>query len=103
LKYLGQLHQEIDELKKINLQHKAREHQYAVARLTTKDAATGGKFTTDDQDAKESLMDSRIMTLTEDNDILRKELTENNYWLDNQAGLIESLERVGKEKENLLA
>jgi hypothetical protein len=30
-----------------------------------------------------------------DNDIIRHELKENNYWIDNQQGLMKALEEAG--------
>jgi hypothetical protein len=46
---------------------------------------------------RELLLEVRIQTLTEDNDIIKKELTENNYWLDNQMGLTKALEKANQE------
>ena len=50
---------------------------------------------------REQLLEARIQTLTEENDIIKKELTENNYWLDNQADLTQALQRVNQENEDL--
>ena len=52
---------------------------------------------------REQLLEARIQTLTEDNDLLRRENELNNGWYDNQQGLAEALQRVGQEKEVLEA
>ena len=51
---------------------------------------------------KEMTLQARIQILTEDkeamgkdNDIIRQELKENNYWIDNQQGLMKALEEAG--------
>lgn len=46
---------------------------------------------------RELLLEARNQTLTEENDIIKMELTENNYWLDNQMGLTKALEKANQE------
>ena len=41
-----------------------------------------------EHDETVGLLESRIQTLTEDKDIMSKELAENNHWIDNQQALV---------------
>ena len=46
-------------------------------------------------------MEARIQTLTEDNDLLRRENQLNNGWVENQQGLAKALETVDTENKRL--
>ena len=46
-------------------------------------------------------MEARIQTLTEDNDLLRRENQLNNGWVENQQGLAQALETVDTENRRL--
>ena len=46
----------------------------------------------------EKVLEARIQTLTEDKDILSRELSVNNHWIDNQQALADALERNEGEK-----
>ena len=52
------------------------------------DNKSSGKNNLNDKDQEKDKqirhLETRIQYLTEDNDIVKKELEENNYWLDNQ-------------------
>jgi hypothetical protein len=50
---------------------------------------------------RELLLEARNQTLTEENDIIKMELTENNYWIDNQSGLTKALEQANQENDKL--
>ena len=51
-----------------------------------------------EHDEKVRLLEARIQTLTEDKDILSRELSVNNHWIDNQQALADALERNEGEK-----
>ena len=89
---MGQLHQQLDAMKQSEV--KMNTSQQLAAAATAKDAAA-----IEEHEAREQQLNARIQTLTEDNDLLRRENELNNGWYDNQQGLIESLERVNLEKQ----
>lgn len=91
---VGELLQQVDAMKKTEAQMKTRE-QIAI-QSTFYDAAAINEYA-----VREQLLEARIQTLTEDNDILRKENDLNNGWVDNQQGLAEALQKVSLEKEVL--
>ena len=91
---VGELLQQIDAMKKKEAQRNTSQQLAAAA--TAGDAAA-----IEEHEARERQLNARIQSLTEDNDLLRRENELNNGWYINQQGLIESLERVNLEKEQL--
>ena len=103
LKYMGELHQELDELKKKEAQRIAKEKNDALTQLITSEKAGGGSITLDDHHARVAMLEARIQTLQRDHDLYKRETELNNGWVDNQQSLAEALERVGNENETLKA
>ena len=94
LEYMGQLHQQLDNLKHQDVERSTSQQLAAAA--TAKDAAA-----IEEHEARERHLNARIQTLTEDNDLLKTENELNNGWVDNQQGLAEALQKVSLEKEVL--
>ena len=55
----------------------------------------------EDLEARELVMQARIQTLAEDNDLLRRENELNNGWVENQQGLAEALDSLDIENQEL--
>jgi hypothetical protein len=95
--------QELDQLKAEAAQRAARELPAAGKKASPVDGDDAKDASIEALEARERMMEARIQQLTEDNDLLRQENEINNTWVDNQQGLAEALESVGKEKDDLEA
>jgi hypothetical protein len=94
---------ELDQMKAEAAQRTARELPAAGRRTGQVDGDDAKDAAIEALEARERMMEARIQTLAEDNDLLRQENEINNTWVDNQQGLAEALESVGKEKNDLEA
>ena len=91
LEHQEQVQQELDQLKAEAAQRTARELPAASRRAGPVDGDDAKDATIEAHEARELLMEARIQTLAEDNDLLRRENELNNGWVDNQQGLAEAL------------
>ena len=103
LKYMGELHQELDQLKQKEAQRIAKEKNDALNQLITSEKAGGGSITLDEHHSRVAMLEARIQTLQRDHDLYKSETEQNNGWVDNQLELTEALERVNNENETLKA
>ena len=103
LEHQEQVQQELDQMKAEAAQRTARELPAAGRRAGPVDGDDAKDAAIEALEARERMMEARIQTLAENNDLLRHENEINNTWVDNQQGLAEALESVGKEKDDLEA
>jgi hypothetical protein len=109
LEYKDMLQQEVNQLKAEAEQQmikQIKEYSSKEQQTTPNETVFSKSILERDADEKqiqkEMALQARIQILTEDkeamgkdNDIIRHELKENNYWIDNQQGLMKALEEAG--------